>query len=502
MSQLGFGEYNFSDNSFPITNIFTDCYFLKDRTMLDHECQFKTVPITIGWIINREYFDYAVKIPPEKAEKLINARKQLNGKINRTFQTRIVFTFVNQPYYIQTREFGGSIYNVLEKDGFIIYITKLEFYDNGQLVASLKPNTNFEDPVSGYKKLNGDDIYHMVTKDYEKTLSDNTIVVNRVNGVPAGPVKYYDAHGNLIKTADCSYFFPNKIVYAGDEVKFVEIAGKNIPYSIMQYSNNRIAGYEIHFEQSGNKVQLNTVHKIEESGAKTLLTDPNGWFSHYGGEVNSMPIPVQELIKKYDHDNYFSYSGNKNEPIPVIKKDEEIKISESKTIATTSTDNKILISAVTGTESKKYFAGQSAIYSNKKADKKETGDVLFLFNYKDGKNDNIKSEIKNYIVSQFQGWIEKSIHATPVSLQSLKENTLFKVELIFTVRLFKITSLDAYIDTRIYITKNGELVLDDSFKNSKSLFMDSNEPYTVLNNVITNSEKKISKILEDYMPIN
>jgi hypothetical protein len=340
MSQSSFGEFNFSDNSFPITNIFSDCYFLKDRTMFDHDCQFKTVPISIGWIINREYFDYVIKIPPEKAEKLINARKQTNGRINRTLQTKIIFTFVNQPYYIQTRQFGGSIYNVLEKDGFIIYITRIEFYDNGQLIASLKPNTSFEDPISGYKKINGEDIYHMVTKDYQKTLSDNTIVVNRVNGVPAGPVKYYNENGNLIKIADCSYFFPNKIIYAGDEVKFLEISGKNIPYSIMQYSHNRIAGYEIHFEIRGNNVQLNTVHKIDESGTKTLLTDPNGWFSHYGGEVKAMPVSVQELIKKYDYDNYFSYSINAATIPPKIIKDEEVQVSDIDKVPTIDLDKK------------------------------------------------------------------------------------------------------------------------------------------------------------------
>lgn len=130
----------------------------------------------------------------------------------------------------------------------------------------------------------------------------------------------------------------------------------------------------------------------------------------------------------------------------------------------------------------------------------EKNDVLFLFTYQDGVNENLKPEVKENIISQFKSWIEKSIKGTPVDLSTIKADSIVKIELVITTRLSSIMGLDAFIKTRVNVTKNGSQLVDESFERSKSLMV-SNEQDAVLESSISNSKKKIAKVLGAFMKI-
>lgn len=504
----GFGAYDFENNSFPITSIFSDCHFRGDATMLDHHCLFTEVPITFGWIINSDNFDYLLKVLPDRAEKMINARKLPDGTVRRSIQTKIIFTFVNQPWYIQQTRFGGSIYNIVERDGFIIYIRRIEFWDNNQIVAILTPNQEFEDPVSGFKKVNGEDSYHMVIKDNRgEVLLDNTIELTRSNGLPSGPVKYYNQAGQLIRMVNCSHFFPNNYTVSGDDVSFMFLDGFSIPYSIQQYQNNRLKGYQISLYKGGDRiwgqpvegVYISKVSLIDDAGFERSIVKPRD-ISGFGGRLEDMSPEVQALVKRYDFDSFFQYRKPTNTS-PGTSESNETGVSGNESLEKDTKYNELLTSTLTGNISPNFIAGITEVYTNKKTDTREKTNVLFLLGYKDGSNENLKPETKDYIVREFQNTLMNSIVLSPAGLENFNKDSLFKVELSFTARLTSFKSLDAYITTKILITQNGKILMEDSFERSRSLFLESNDPYVVLRNVIGNCQKRISKLLQEYISI-
>ena len=178
-------------------------------------------------------------------------------------------------------------------------------------------------------------------------------------------------------------------------------------------------------------------------------------------------------------------SSNSNNVTTTIKSDEGIENAS------------ILKSRFTGTATNNFLSKETNLTLNKKT---ETLNVLFLFTYKDGANDNLKPDLKANIIQQFKSWVEGSIKGANVDLGNVKEDSLFKIELSFTARLLGTRELDAFITTRVHITHNGKTLKDESFERSKSLMV-GNEPNAVLESAIANSEKKISKILSDYIKL-
>lgn len=204
--------------------------------------------------------------------------------------------------------------------------------------------------------------------------------------------------------------------------------------------------------------------------------------------------------------NYTAFKFDDEKPSQPISKLNNLssnnEMSNNRTINTPAIEtNKILISSSSGKETKTFIAGSTSLTINKKSGTKENSDVLFLLDYKDGPNSNIKPEVKDYIIKQFKDWIEKSTQMTTADLERFKKDSLLKIELIFTVRLLAVKSLDAFITTKVHITQNGTIISDESFERSRSLFLESNEPFTVLDNVIKNSEKKLGKTLAGYISI-
>lgn len=476
-----FGKYDFSDNSFPITSLFKG-YQLTSN--------YAGGPLNFGWMINMDYFDYKIKLPADKAENIVNSRKDISGYVDRTVETKFIFSFVNQHFHnyeINDEYFGTWL---------VIYLTRIEFYSNGNLLSAIQPFVNFEDPASGYKVLNGKETIYF---------GGQTIVVNRVNGLPSGPVLFYSTkYQSLEKLENCSYYFPTFSQSSGDIVEFTGRSGKEYPIEIKQYKDGRIRGYNIKFDLS-NHMAVNRVSRTGENGQEVIIaqysaiTGPNK-------EVKDLPIDVQELIKKYDYHNYFQYTINETPTInPSNIINEYEKIEESKLIETEepkspNNPNKVLLSKVTGHLSKVYLIGKIDLFNKKNGGTKGNSDVIFLFNYEDGVNDNIKPEVKEKIVQQFKSWISSSIPNTSKDLSSLSEDSLLKVELVFTLNLLGKVEIDAHIKTRINIAQNGNHVLDESFYRSKSFFL-GNEPNAVIESAIANSKKKIAKILGAYFKI-
>jgi hypothetical protein len=176
-------------------------------------------------------------------------------------------------------------------------------------------------------------------------------------------------------------------------------------------------------------------------------------------------------------------------------------VTTGKSSASDNPDNKMLISIAIGSPAKAYLSGSMDITTDKKAGTKEKSNVLFLFYYYGSSDDNIKPEYKSQIINSVKNWLEKSVNMTAVGLNDLKETSTLRVELILSLKILAIASVDAYIKTRIYITRNEKVIADESFERSKSLLFDNKVTAAIIDNSLKNSEKKISKVLSDYMSI-
>jgi hypothetical protein len=493
-SNSSLGEYDFSTGSFPIVNLFTDCYFISGKSMLDHDCLFKNLPLTIGWVVNRDCYNYSLKLPQAKAENIINSRKKADGTVDRNLQTKLIFSFVNEPYFIQPNQ------STFDRDGFIIYVSAIEFYNNGQLIGSVKPAINFEDPVLGYRVKNGEDTYN-----------NRSIIVNRINGLPNGPVKFYNSDGTLSRIADCSYFFPNQIIFSGDDVHFAKKNNKLIPVSIQQYKKNQKVGYYIECGQSNDGVYLKYVSRLNIDGTKDVIDDPMGSRGHTHLAVNQLPADAQRLIKKYDDGNYFSYSIGGGPAQSSAVKDAVVQNQEpgkdqpnaveDKSSSSTNENSNILFSIDKGGLVKDYFAGNAQIY-NKKSGNSLSSDILFMFINKDD-----EIPYQKELIRDVSNWLKEKVKLSPANVGNIKNDELLKIELGFAEKFRsyvtnKGTVWYADLTTNIIITKNGKLANEKSFLNSTTMLAGKEDKWVALEDAILKSEKKISKILDDYMPLN
>jgi hypothetical protein len=492
-SKSSLGEYDFSTNSFPIVNLFKDCYFLDDRSHLDNECLSRRLPLRVSWVLNREYLNYSIKIPPAKAESIIDSRKKTNGSVDRSLQTKIIFSFVNEPYDPKIDP------DIFDREGFIIYVSRVEFYDNNQLIGSVKPTINFQDPALGFRVKNGEDSYF-----------NRKIIINRINGIPNGPVKFYKGDGALSRIVNCSYYFPTHIYFSGDDVRFFEQNNKTVPYSIQQYKDNQKVGYWIQFYQDNTHVYLQYVTRINSDGSKDYIDDPMGANGHTHLAVKQLPADAQELIKKYDYGNYFQYSiggaapqaSAKDAVVQNVNAEKVQSNTVNKESSTPANENdNILSSSNKGGIVNNYIAGTTQIYTNKKSGNTVGANVLFMFI---NKEDEIPYQKE--LITEVSRWIKENVPLSPADIGNIKIDSLVKVGLNFSEKFRsyatnKGTVWYADLKTSITLTKDGKLLYDKSFLNSTTMLAGKTDKWIALEDAISKSEKKIGKILEDYMPV-
>lgn len=130
------GEYSFSTNSFPI--IFNE----PPRIMLynDPSINFQI----IGNILNKEDFDFALKMPMETAKEIISRRKDASGKIDRS-------VFVNFVYSVLNNDSG------LNKDGKVnVYLHQIYILGDKQFtpLGSILPTFDWHDKILGVRIKN------------------------------------------------------------------------------------------------------------------------------------------------------------------------------------------------------------------------------------------------------------------------------------------------------------------------------------------------------------
>ena len=476
------GEYSFSDHSFPIGPInFRTQVNITSTKKLPSSNDVRTSTYYLNdEVINQKYFLFSLKMSENEASAFIASRKDQRGSINRNVTLRVTYSIINNPI---NKNNSGSL------SRFKGYVYSIEFFgDNNKRIGILYPTIDFYDKVHGIKMKEGvDTIYH--TNFYGAGWS-SAAFSQSISGIL--PLKQDANYYRVVK------YHEGKI----REVKDFYMSGKLAmtgtygPYSTeSEYANGLFTWYYANGlkrqEVSYINGEMNGCFRAWESNGKCAA------WSLFTLIRNGMPVGKSKDCGCKDQIN----TNLETVETSKMASDKEIKTLQNITSGTKSSNNKLLISSSTGNGTNTYLAGSTSITINKKTGTKENSDVLFLFDYKDGPNNNIKPEVKHYLINHFKDWIEKSTQVTAADLEKFREDSLFKIELTFTVRLAALKSLEAYITTRIHVTQNGTIISDESFERSRSLFLESNEPYTVLDNVIKNSEKKISKVLGEYLSI-
>jgi hypothetical protein len=228
-----------------------------------------------------------------------------------------------------------------------------------------------------------------------------------------------------------------------------------------------------------------------------------------GGELKVKVLEVlPDLVKykKWDNQDGPSYSESKTN-IVMIKyqngtKDvfNSEKISSGDGSTTQSAELKqILMSPINGNTATDFLAGSATFYNNKKAGTTKISNFIVIFTNSPG-----EFEYQSNLISHVENSIWHSLKLDSINANELKQDSLFKVELIFTPKFRSSTMVGKThwhvdLDTRIQITRNGHRVMNDTFFRGTSAMNGKLEKWEAFQDVAIRSEKQINKILTEYI---
>ncbi|MCI5050858.1 MAG: DUF4852 domain-containing protein [Candidatus Pacebacteria bacterium] len=170
------GQYDFSKKGFPVK---VQIENFKD-VVKDAEDLF----IGFNSIVNKDELPEFINIDSNKAQSIINSRKQANGKIDRTVYLKILYNVTKR----KPKDKGSNGY---KNTDLHIYVHKVDVYLDqyqNKLLGTIKPAIDWEDKINGIATLDGQ---------VKLKNGEFTTVVNYENGKIVNPVKSYYANGQV-----------------------------------------------------------------------------------------------------------------------------------------------------------------------------------------------------------------------------------------------------------------------------------------------------------------
>lgn len=159
---LKFGTYNSDCQCFPFENRNLPSYTLfaaKDFANWSRPLMGSYFDINLTNFFNFTDIDFSLRLKPSEAERLIAARKDGYGTINRIIQAKVTFNFVNKPIESKKNEYNLGC-----------YIHKIEFYDNGRIISTLTPKIAYYDKINLklYPSLNMNGLNNMKKNEWKE----------------------------------------------------------------------------------------------------------------------------------------------------------------------------------------------------------------------------------------------------------------------------------------------------------------------------------------------
>jgi hypothetical protein len=228
-----------------------------------------------------------------------------------------------------------------------------------------------------------------------------------------------------------------------------------------------------------------------------------------GGELKAKILEVLPDVvkyKKWDNQDGPSYSESKTNIIMIKYQNgtKDVFNGENTGGGGTSTTQspelkQILMSPINGNTATDFLAGTATLYINKKAGTTKSSNFIVIFTNSPG-----QFEYQPNLISHVENSIWHSIKLDSINTNELKQDSLFKVELIFTPKFGSSTTLGKthwHVDlyTRVQITRNGHRVMDDTFFRGTSAMNGKLEKWEAFQDVVIRCEKQITKILTEYV---
>lgn len=307
-------EYNFDRETFTLSYLKTEV----GLTSKDFD-----IRASLAYFVNYDDFNTTIQVKTSKAQKIVAAFS--NNK--RQVQAKLIFNFVNQPIYESPRDQFPFTFNI-DRIGFNVYLKKIELYSNAELFATILPNEEYEDPINGYKSLNGEEVINF---------KNETIKLTRENGNPKGAITYYTNKGNISRILSASKWFPTCCILDGTCVWYKTALGgsSRVIREIAKYSEGRLNGYDIISEQYYGKTFL--VKRYEDGNLIETLKPPPIQGETYSRvdrgikEINfeECPQEVQNIILEYDLSGTFAKQGGQQSQSPAKKTSDKPELKDN-----------------------------------------------------------------------------------------------------------------------------------------------------------------------------